>query len=109
MPLFLPGNSTPTILHSFRNLQCSKFPYGCADLAEDSGRKGSNVYEINQLPVLCIFGRGKACLRGLSVFETDKQQMAVIQEGAGCGHAIPKGGQCSEGSGSPMRRGMNQG
>ena len=57
MPLNLLGNSTPTIPaalpealfhHGFRNLQRSKFPHGCADVAKEPGRKGSNVYEANQ-------------------------------------------------------------
>ena len=49
------------------------------------GRKGSNVYEVNQW--LFGFGRSKPCLGGLSVSETEGQLMAVMQEGARRGHA----------------------
>ena len=48
MPLFLSGNSTPTIPHQLRHLQHSKFPHGSADALDESGKKGSNVYEVNQ-------------------------------------------------------------
>ena len=37
MPLFMP-----TIQHCSHNLQRSKFPYCCADVAKESGRIGSN-------------------------------------------------------------------
>ena len=48
-------HSTLTILHCFRNLQHSKFPHCCADVAKVSGKKGSNVYEVNQsLPMVQI-------------------------------------------------------
>ena len=43
MLFFLRRNSMPTIPHCFRNVQRSKFPYGCAAVAKKSGRKGSNV------------------------------------------------------------------
>ena len=69
MPLFLSRNSTLTIQHSFHNLQRSKFPYGCADVAKETGRKGSNVYEVNLW--LWCFGRGKPRMGGLSVSETE--------------------------------------
>ena len=84
MPLFLRRNPTPTIPHCFRSLQRSKFPNGCADVAKESGRKGS-VNEVNQW--LWRFGRGKPRLEGLSVSETDVLQMAVMQEGARRDHA----------------------
>ncbi len=47
MPLFLAGNSTPTIPHIFSKSKDSGFPYGCADAAAVDGRLGSNVYEVN--------------------------------------------------------------
>ena len=56
MPLFLLGNSTPTIPHQLRQHRGARFPHGLADAADESGRKGSNVYEINQRP--WQFGRG---------------------------------------------------
>ena len=66
MLLLLHGNSTPTIPHQHRHLQRSKFPHGCAqaDASNKSGRKGSNVHELNQW--MWEFGRGKPCLGGLS-------------------------------------------
>jgi hypothetical protein len=47
-PLFLAGNSTPTIPHTFSRFKGSGFPVGCADSATADGRGGSNVYEVNQ-------------------------------------------------------------
>ncbi len=41
MPLFLAGNSTPTIPHIFSKRKDSGFPYGCADAAATDGRRGS--------------------------------------------------------------------
>ena len=78
MPLFLHGNSTPTIPHELRHLQRSKFPHCCADAADESGRKGSNVYEVNQW--MWEFGRGKPRLGGLSVTETEERRIAVRTE-----------------------------
>ena len=79
MPLFLHGNSTPTIPHQLRHLQRSKFPHGCADASDESGRKGSNVYELNQWT--WEFGRGKPRLGGLSVADTEERRIAVRKEG----------------------------
>ncbi len=42
------------------------------------GRRGSNVYEVN--PWLWQFGRGKPCLGGLSVEETDDRKEAALKE-----------------------------
>jgi hypothetical protein len=79
MPLFLHGNSTPTIPHQLRHLQRSKFPYGCTDASDESGTgKGSNVYEVNQW--MWEFGRGKPRLGGLSVTETEEWRIAVRTE-----------------------------
>ena len=47
MPLFLAGNSTPTIPHILSKRKDSGFQYGCADAAATDGRRGSNVYEVN--------------------------------------------------------------
>ena len=70
MPLFLAGNSTPTIPHLYSKRKDSGFPMGCADAAAVDGRRGSNlnVYEVN--PWLWQFWRGKPRLGGLSVEET---------------------------------------
>ena len=70
MPLFLAGNSTPTIPHIFSKRKDSGFPYGCADAAATDGRRGSNVYEVN--PWLWQFGRGKPRLGGLSIEESQE-------------------------------------
>ena len=48
MPLFLAGNSTPTIPHLYSKRKDTGFPMGCADAAAVDGRRGSNVYEVNQ-------------------------------------------------------------
>jgi hypothetical protein len=68
MPLFLLGNATPTIPYELRKHQCNLFPYGCTDTAQESGRRGSNVYELNTW--LWQFGRGKPQVGGLSVADT---------------------------------------
>jgi hypothetical protein len=75
MPLFLAGNSTPTIPHIFSKRKDSGFPYGCADAAATDGRRGSNVYEVN--PWLWQFGRGKPRLGGLTIEETTERKDAV--------------------------------
>jgi hypothetical protein len=68
IPLFLAGNSTPTIPHMFSKRKDSGFPYGCADTAATDGRRGSNVYEVN--PWLWQFGRGKLRLGGCHRFRS---------------------------------------
>ena len=72
IPLFLAGNSTPTIPHMYSKKKAAGFPSGCADAA---GRRGSNIYEVN--PWLWRFGRGKPRLGGLSIDQTAKRQDAV--------------------------------
>ncbi len=42
-PLFLAGNSTPTIPHKFSKHKASGFPMGCADSASSDGRCGSHL------------------------------------------------------------------
>jgi len=84
MPLFLLGNSTPTIPHELRKHRRSKFPYGEADAADASGKRGSNVYELNQW--LWQFGRGKPRLGGLSVSATEERRIAEMQDSAKRGH-----------------------
>ena len=78
IPLFLAGNSTPTIPHMFSKRKDSGFPYGCADSAAADGRRGSNVYEVN--PWLWQFGRGKPRLGGLTVKETTDRKKAARDE-----------------------------
>jgi hypothetical protein len=75
MPLFLAGNSTPTIHHIFSKRKDSGFPYGCADTTATDGRRGSNIYEVN--PRLWQFGRGKPRLGGLTIEETTERKDAV--------------------------------
>ena len=72
-PLYLAGNSTPTIPHKFSKHKASGFPMGCADSASSDGRRGSSVYEVNTW--LWNFGSGKPRLGGLTVKET-----AVLKE-----------------------------
>ena len=73
MPLVLLGNSTPTIPHQLRQHRGARFPHRLADAADESGRKGSNVYEVNQW--LWQFGRGNPRLGGLSVAETEERRI----------------------------------
>ena len=87
MPLFLLGNSTPTIqahndpAHQLRHHRRGKFPHGLADAAADaSGKKESNVYEVNQW--LWQFGLGKPRLGGLSVAATEERRIAVVKGAA---------------------------
>ena len=77
MPLFLSGNSLPTILHCcFFKLQSSNsHMYCCADVAKESCRKESNIYEPSMrstngcgtlgvaslVPGVCQFLRQKCC------------------------------------------------
>ena len=78
MPLFLAGNSTPTIPHLYSKRKDTGFPMGCADAAGVDGRRGSNVYEVN--PWLWQFGRGKPRLGGLSVEDTQERMQAARDE-----------------------------
>ncbi len=51
---------------------------GTCDTAAEDGRRGSNVYEVNQW--LWQFGRGKPRLGGLSVEKTDDRKEAALNE-----------------------------
>ena len=75
LPLFLAGNSTPTIPHKFSKHKVSGFPMGCADLAASDGRRGCNVYEVNTW--LWNFGCGKPRLGGRTVEETAMRKKTV--------------------------------
>ena len=75
MPLFLAGNATPTIPHMYSKHRDSGFPMGCANTAVVDGRRGSNVFEVNQW--LWQFGRGKPRLGGLSVELTEERKDAA--------------------------------
>ena len=75
IPLFLAGNSTPTIPHKYSKHKSSGFPAGSCDTADADGKRGSNVYEVNQW--LWRFARGKPRLGGLSVEETDDRKDAA--------------------------------
>ncbi len=81
MPLFLAGDSTPTIPHIFSKRKDSGFPYGCADAAATDGRRGSNVYKVNQW--LWQFGRGKRRMPvgGLTIEETTERKDAGAMHG----------------------------
>ena len=47
IPLFLAGNSTPTIPHQYSQHKRSGFPVGSCDTAAADGLRGSNMYEVN--------------------------------------------------------------
>ncbi len=55
--LYLLPLGSPTIPHKYSKNKASCFPAGCADAAEEDGRRCSNVYEVN--PWLWQFWRGK--------------------------------------------------
>ena len=78
MPLFMAVNSTPTISHKYSKHKSSGFPAGSCDTAAADGKRGSNVYEVNQW--LWQFGRGKPRLGGLSVEETCDRKDAAQKE-----------------------------
>jgi hypothetical protein len=78
IPLFLAGNTTPTIPHKYSQHQKSGFPVGICDSAAEDGRRGSNAYEVN--PWLWQFGRGKPRLGGLSVEKTGAKKAAAQKE-----------------------------
>ncbi len=48
IPLFLAGNSTPTIPQQYNQHKRSGFPVGSCDTAAADGWCGSNVYEVTQ-------------------------------------------------------------
>ena len=75
MPLFLAGNSTPTISHLYSKRKDSGFQLGCTDAAAADGRRGS---EVNRW--LWQFGRGKPRLGDLSVEETAERKQAHRNE-----------------------------
>jgi hypothetical protein len=81
IPLFLAGNSTPTIPYQYSQHKRSGFPVGtrACDTAAADGRRGrSNAYEVN--PWLWQFGRGKPHLGGLSVEKTGARKKAAQKE-----------------------------
>ena len=88
IPLFLAGNSTPTIPHMFAKRKDACFPFGCADAAAVDGRRGSNIYEVN--PWLWTFGRGKPRLGGLSIVQTHERHDAAASEARRKRAAEPK-------------------
>ena len=75
IPLFLAGNSTPTIPHMFCKRKEAGFPFVCADAAALDGLRGSNIYEANQW--LWQFGRGKPRLGGLSIEQTGERKQVA--------------------------------
>ena len=82
MPLFFHGNATPTIPCELRKQRRSRFPFGRADAAQESGRRGRNVYEVN--PSLWQFGCGKPRLGGLPhrSFGSTRQRPGSLRPGA---------------------------
>ena len=80
MPLFLLGNSTQTIQYQLRQHRSARFLHRLADAGDESGWKGSNMYEINQWQ--WQFGPSKPRVGGLSAAETEEQRIAVAEDGA---------------------------
>ncbi len=80
IPLFLAGNSTPTIPHKYSQHKRSGFPAGTCDTAAADGLRGSNVYEVYLW--LWQFGRGKQRLGGLSIEKANdrKETQAALKE-----------------------------
>jgi hypothetical protein len=91
MPLFLLGNATPTIAHELREHQRNRVPHGRTDTAQESGRRGSDVHELDAWP--WQFGRGKPRVGGLSVADTgdSDRRIAGLLDGPGSGVAMPRG------------------
>ena len=80
IPLFLAGNSTPTIPHQYSQHKRSGFPVGTCDTAAADGRRGSNAYEVNPWLWQFASGRGKQRLGGLSVEKTGARKEAAQKE-----------------------------
>jgi hypothetical protein len=89
IPLFLAGNSTPTIPHKYSKHKNSGFPMGSCDTAAQDGRRGCNVYEVNTW--LWQFGHRKPRLGGLSVDQTAGRKEAALQERSLCGAETHRG------------------
>ena len=88
IPLFLAGNSIPTIPYMFTKRKDDCFPFGCANAAAVDGRRGSNVYEVNTW--MWSFGRGKPRLGGLSIVQTQARHDAAASESQRQRAAKPK-------------------
>ncbi len=78
IPLFLAGNSTPTIPQQYSQHKRSGIPLSSCDTAAADGWRGSNVHEVN--PWMWQFGRGKPRLGGLSVEKTGDRKEAALKE-----------------------------
>ena len=105
VPFSLLGNSTPTIPYQLRQHLRVAFPYGLADAADASGKKGSNIYEVNTW--LWEFGLGKPRLGCLSVPATEMLRISVMKGGKeGRGNKGSQEPQGSEGCMGPWRNGM---
>jgi hypothetical protein len=76
IPLFLAGNSTPTIPHKHSQHKRSCFPVGTCDTEAADGWRGSYVYVVNQW----LWQIGKPHLGDLSVEKTDDRKEAVLKE-----------------------------
>ncbi len=55
----------------------------CANTAEEDGRHGSNIYEVNMWQ--WQFGCGKACLGCLTIKETSERKEAASKATDQCG------------------------
>jgi hypothetical protein len=85
IPLFFPQQRYAKDPYELRKHQRNQFPYCSTDTAQESGSRGSNVYELNAR--LWQFGRCKPRGGGLSVADTEDKRIALLQDGARRGHA----------------------
>ncbi len=98
IPLFLAGNSTPTIPGMFSRRKDSGFQYCCANAAATDGRLGSNVYEVN--PWLWQFGRGKPRLGGWPSKRPQKGRMLWAMHGTIMQQTLSRDNTSSQGGSS---------
>ena len=78
IPLFLTGNSTPTIPHKYSQHKRSGFQVGSCDTAAADGLRGSNVYEVYPWLQCGSLDVASSALGGLSVEKTyDKNYFLV--------------------------------
>ena len=69
--------------HQLRQHRRHKFPYGLADAADSSGKKGSNVYEVtSRWPMAVAVWSGQTSSGGLWVAATEERHIDVVKPAA---------------------------